>query len=183
MGKRESGDPSDSMSWTSTLATTSAEFPVRPSDTSRISNFNRREATVQHCVGELVEDTGVFPGVAPLDQIQLLGGRATAASGQSVQHGPANASGGGQRSGLRCRLSNLSDGRTSTGGEVSGEAWSSSLETPPEARAPPQLRRCSRLRVRRRCIQRPSVRRTHRTGSAFIAESCDSFQPALIDRT
>jgi len=140
MGKENRG-PFGFDELTSTLATTSAGSR---SDHPHIAyiELHRREATVQQCVGELVEDTGVFRGGA-FDQIQLLGAGHRRVS-QSVQHArPTHRAAATER--LCGAAVELSDADVD-GGEVTGEASSSSLETPRKPEQPPQSRRCSRLR-------------------------------------
>jgi len=172
MGKRESGNPSDSMSWTSTLATTSAESRS-DHPTSRISNFTGREATVQHCVGELVEDTGVFPGWRPSTRFSFWGpGTAASASRYST---PANASGGGNGAGLRCRCRTQRRGRRRRGRSPAKHGphrWNTP-EGPSTAANCGGAQDCGKASVHSAAVSATNAQ----DWISVIAESCDSFQP------
>ena len=115
-------------------------IPVGPIDVAHIE-FHRRVAAVDQCVGELVEHGGAFRGGA-LDQVQLLRARHRGI-GQPVQH-TGQRVGRRQRSDLRGRRRTRRRRRRRRCGlrrSVRPRRWNT-----PEARAPPQSRRCSRLR-------------------------------------
>src|ERR1700689_1390934 len=154
MGKANRG-PFGFDALTSTLAITSAgsrsDHP-----TSRISNFTGVKPPFSSAL-ENWSKTPAFSGVAPSTRFSFWGpGTAASASRYST---PANASGGGN--GAACGAAvEFSDAEVD-GGEVSGEASSSSLEHPgsPSTAA---IAAVLKTAAKRRPTQRPSVpRRTH----------------------
>src|SRR5271163_3959555 len=170
MGKENRG-PFGFDELTSTLATTSAgsrsDHP-----TSRTSNFTGVKPPFSSAL-ENWSKTPAFSGVAPSTRFSFWGpGTAASASRYST---PASASGGGN--GATCGAAvELSD---VDGGEVSGDASFSWLEHPgsPSAAA---IAAVLKTAVRRRRIQRPSVRRTHRLDQRH-RRVVRQFPAALID--
>src|SRR6202012_1556049 len=154
MGKENRG-PFGFVELTSTLATTSAGSR---SDhlTSRISSFTGVKPPLSSAV-ENWSKTPAFSGVAPSTRFSFCGpGTAASASRYST---PAKASGGGN--GAACGAAvELSDADVD-GVEVAGDAGSSPLEHPgsPSTAA---IAAVLKTAERRRGIQWPSVRRTHR---------------------
>src|ERR1700733_14544846 len=154
MGKENRG-PFGFDELTSTLATTSvgsrSDHP-----TSRISNFTGVKPPFNSAL-ENWSKTPALSGVAPSTRFSFWEpGTAASANRYST---PANASGGGN--GAACGAAvELSDADVD-GGEVAGEASSSSFAHPGSP-STATIAAVLKTAVRRRRIRRPSVRRTHR---------------------
>src|SRR6204780_1936194 len=155
MGKANRG-PFGFDALTSTLAITSAgsrsDHP-----TSRISNFTGVKPPFSSAL-ENWSKTPAFSGVAPSIRFSFCGpGTVASASRYSTR---ASVSGGGNGATCGAAAVELSDADVD-GAEVAGDAGSSSLEHPgsPSTAA---IAAVLKTAVRRRGIQWPSVRRTHR---------------------